>query len=464
MNSKIRSLVLLSMSFLLFACQAMIPTASSNPVDNTVAKNPLVKPTSTVQPTLAPQPTDTFTALPPSLTPTQVVTTTPSPTQITLSTQLSIFEDLWSIVNDTYVYPDFNGLDWDAIHEEYRQKIEIGLTNEEFYLELSQLITSLGDDHSFFLEPQQVAEQEAEYQGKHDYVGIGVMVSSVPERNRAVILSVFDGGSAEAAGIKPRDSILSVDGIPILDENGFLQDIVRGPEGTSITISVKSPGEEPRELILTRHRITGDYPLFYQVITTPHGGRFGYILLVTFEDSTVDEKLAAALQDLATDGPLDGLILDNRMNNGGSSTVLQPVLGYFTGGTLGYYVDRQEQRPLQIKVNDINGSSNIPLVILIGSGTASFGEIFAGILQDVDRAYLIGTTTHGNVEILWGYDLEDGSQLWLANETFRPLNHPKQDWEQSGIIPDLTVQGDFDEYTLEADPAVLAAITYLSGK
>jgi carboxyl-terminal processing protease len=103
-------------------------------------------------------------------------------------------------------------------------------------------------------------------------------------------------------------------------------------------------------------------------------------------------------------------------------------------------------------------------VILIGSGTASFGEIFAGILQDIDRAYLIGTTTMGNVEILWGYDLEDGSQLWLANETFRPRNHPEQNWEQSGIIPNLTVKGDFDQYTLESDPPVLAAVGYLSGQ
>jgi carboxyl-terminal processing protease len=143
--------------------------------------------------------------------------------------------------------------------------------------------------------------------------------------------------------------------------------------------------------------------------------------------------------------------------------VLNPVLSYFTGGTLGYYMDREQQRPLEIKLRDISGSSEIPMVVLIGSGTASFGEIFAGILQDIGRAYLIGTTTMGNVEILWGYDMVDGSQLWLANEIFRPVNHPEQDWEQSGIIPDLTVQGDFDQYTLQSDPSVLAAVKYLSG-
>ena len=165
---------------------------------------------------------------------------------------------------------------------------------------------------------------------------------------------------------------------------------------------------------------------------------------------------------MTKDAPLDGLILDNRMNGGGSSTVLEPVLSYFAGGNLGYFVNRIEEHSLEINIHDINGSSRVPLVVLVGSDTASFGEIFAGVLQDVGRAYLIGKTTDGNVEILWGYDLEDGSKIWLANETFRPLNHPDENWEKTGIIPDLFVAGDFDQYSLETDPAVSAAIEYFS--
>jgi carboxyl-terminal processing protease len=464
MKSKIRFLVWLPIALILLACRVFIPSLIPTPTLAPVTKNFTGKPTATLLPTYTsiPSATITPTSLPPSPTPTQVSASTPTPTQIPLSKQLSIFENLWTIVNDTYVYPDFNGLDWNAIRQEYRQKISVGLTNQQFYLTMSEVISLLGDEHSFFLDPQQVAEQDAEFQGKHDYVGIGVLVSAVPERKRAVILSVFTGGPAEAAGLQPRDSIISVDGTSILDENGLLQDIVRGPEGTTITVTVQTPGEEPRELHLTRHRITGDYPVMHRVITTPDGKKIGYILLVTFEDSTVDEQVAVALQDMATDAALDGLILDNRMNNGGSSTVLEPILSYFASGNLGNFIHHDERRPLQIKLNDINGSSQVPLVVLVGSGTASFGEIFAGVLQDIGHAYLIGTITGGNVEILWGYDLEDGSQVWLANETFRPLNHPDQDWEKSGIIPDLTVSGEFDQYTLDNDPAVLASIDYLS--
>ena len=468
MKTIFRKLFLIPMLFILLACRVFIPSIGPTqvPVNNNYAK----KPTSTLLPTHLPTTSPTLTAsptptsIPASLTPTAISTETPTPTPIPLDSQLSIFEELWSIVNDTYVYPDFNGLDWSAIHDEYSQKITTCLTNDQFYLEMSVLISRLGDDHSFFLDPQQASQQANEFQGKHDYVGIGVMVSAVPARQRAVILAVFPGGAAQVAGLQPRDSILAVDGTSIVDKSGFLQDIVRGPEGTGITMTVQTPGEMPRDLHLTRERVIGDYPLLHRVLNTADGKRIGYILLITFEDGTVDEKVSSAIQDMSAEAPLDGIILDNRMNNGGSSAVLEPTLSYFAGGDLGYYINHGDQRPLHITLNDVSGSSQLPLVVLVGSGTASFGEIFAGILQDIGRAYLIGTATDGNVEILWGYDLEGGSQLWLANETFRPLNHLNQDWEKSGIIPDLTVSADFDEYTLENDPAVLAALDYLAAR
>jgi carboxyl-terminal processing protease len=463
---KVRLLFWVPIILIALACRSIIPLpqASSSQVTREKIITGKVSPTHLPTLTLVPTQTFTPTSAPPTPTLTPSFTSTPVPTSIPIKTQLSIFNDLWRIVHETYIYPDFNGLDWDAIHDEYRQKIQSGLTNQEFYQAMSDVINQLGDEHSFFLNPQQVAEQEAEYQGEFDYVGIGILVSAVPERNRAVIISVFPGSPAEVAGLQPRDSIISVDGTPILDERGYLRDIVRGIEGTTIDLTVQSPGGSLHVLSITRHRISGETPLLSTLINTKDGKRIGYILLVTFADSTVVEKVADAIRSMTADAPIDGLIIDNRMNNGGISTVMDPILGYFIGGTLGSYIQRDDQRPLEVSLNDINGSSKVPLVVLIGSETVSFGEIFAGILQDVGRAYLIGTTTKGNVEILWGYDMEDGSQLWLANETFRPLNHPDQDWEQNGVIPDLTVSGDFDEYSFTSDPAVLAAVKYLSGK
>jgi C-terminal processing protease CtpA/Prc len=93
-------------------------------------------------------------------------------------------------------------------------------------------------------------------------------------------------------------------------------------------------------------------------------------------------------------------------------------------------------------------------------GTASYGEVFAGVLKDLDRAYLIGETTGGNVETLWGYDFDDGSRAWIAHESFRPLNHPDENWEESGVVPHLTVLSNWDEVTVETDPAVIAALEH----
>ena len=464
MLSKIRLAFLLTSSLILTACQVF-----STPVNPTITPTPVnydLPPDTSTPPdaTRTPVPSLTATIIPPSQTATLASTISPTQTTIPINVQLSIFDSLWTIVNETYVYTDFNGLDWNAIHEEYQQIITSGLTNTRFYLTMSELIDQLGDEHSYFIDPQQVSEQIAEYEGEHDYVGIGIMISAVPERQRAVILSVFPGSPAEAIGLQPRDSIISVDGIPILNEDGYLQDIVRGPEGTKVNLWVQTPGQDPRELQLTRSRITGDYSIAHEILINPEGKRIGYIFLLTFMDGTVDEQVAQALEEMSAYAPLDGLILDNRMNEGGSSLVFEPILSYFISGNLGYFIRHSEEYPLMVKLHDIHGSSQLPLVILVGPGTTSFGEIFSGILQDTGRAYLMGTTTQGNVEVLWGYDFEDGSQLWLANETFRPLNHSGQDWEASGIIPDMVVQGEFDQYSLENDPAVLAAIQYLSGQ
>jgi carboxyl-terminal processing protease len=461
-----RTLVLIPVVLLTLSCQLLTPTKIQTVTPTVVEDHFRLKPT--FSPTSTPTPPPTVTLTPtestPSVTPTEVIPPTPTPTSIPLVTQLRIYENIWNVVNDTYIYPDFNGLDWEAVHQQYRDTISTGLTNEQFYILMNELIFSLGDEHSFYMTPQEVAEQKASFEGTNEYAGIGVYVSSVPERNHAVILSIAPGSPADAAGLKPRDSILAVDGTPILDENGYLRDIVRGTEGTAIDVTVQTPGEEPRQVQIIRQMITGNYPVAYQVITTPEGKRIGYIFLITFMVDSVDEQVAAALRKMTADAPLDGLILDNRMNEGGSSYVFEPMLSYFVDGTLGTFVSRTTSDPIKIKLHDINGSAQVPLVVLVGSGTASFGEIFSGILQDTGRAYVIGTTTHGNVEVLWGYDFEDGSQLWLANETFKPLNHPEQDWEQTGIVPDLTVPGDYDQYTFDEDPAIQAAVQYFSGR
>jgi len=367
-------------------------------------------------------------------------------------------------VSETYLYPDFNGVDWEAAGERNRQRIKSGLTNDDFYQAMEDMIASLGDDHSVFLPPQETLQENAEFSGENDYVGIGVLTRVVPERQRAVILVVFPGSPAEEAGLQSHDSLLAVGGKPLVDEDGYHRNLLQGPEGSTLELTVQTPGEQPRQVSLTRRRVTGAVPVPYTVLTTAGGKRVGYILLVTYADETIDNQVEKALEDLTASGPLDGLILDNRENSGGADNVARAVLGYFVRGTLGYFFDRNKsRRAFNVLGTDINGSSKVPLVVLVGQGTVSFGEITSGVLQDAGRAKIVGEITSGNIELLWGYNFEDGSRAWIAHEAFHPSKHPDTDWEQTGIIPDIEAPSNWDEVTTDTDPAIRASLEYLDG-
>jgi len=282
----------------------------------------------------------------------------------------------------------------------------------------------------------------------------------VAERKLVTIVLVFPGSPAEQAGLRPHDNILAVDGKPIVGEDSSRTELLRGLPGSPVSLLVQSPGSLPRQVDLIRQVITGSLPVPYEVITSASGKRIGYIMLASFNDVTINDQFANALRSMTEDQPLDGLILDNRQNSGGADVVMENVLANFTSGKVGDFSNRQEQRPLRIIGRDINGSQDLPLVVLIGKDTVSFGEIFSGILQDIGRAHLIGETTDGNVEILWVYEFADGSSAWIAHDTFQPLNQADAEWEKNGVVPDIEASANWDEVTLQTDPAVQAALDY----
>jgi C-terminal peptidase prc len=302
-----------------------------------------------------------------------------------------------------------------------------------------------------------VAESQAELNGTSQYVGIGVLVLPESKNNRITVGGLFPGSPAERSGLKVHDDILAVDGLPLVDNGKMYTYRIRGPECSTARLTVRSPGQAQRDVLVMRHRIDGDVPVTSQLVPTADGSRIGYIMLPSFFDEKIPGQVANALRNL---GKLDGLILDNRLNGGGSSDVVEPVLSYFVGGTLGSFRGRASSRPLAVKPAPVGDSQQVPLVVLVGQDTESFGEIFSGVLQDEGRARIVGQTTPGNVEILHGYDLDDGSRLWIAEETFDPA-HSHANWEQSGIVPDVQAYADWDTFTMQNDPAIKASLILL---
>lgn len=458
---KVKRIALGILIFFLLACNFVTqmvfpPTATPSPTaTQTASATPT--PTSTPVP-LVPAfiPPECSTVPLATLSPQQATLATPvfSPEEIPQEDQLRILDRLTSIVEDVYVYPDFNGRDWNEIETRYRSKIEAGLDTLSFYNEIDAMIEELGDEHSFFLSPQEVEEVEAELRGDLEFVGVGIYGRTDPERQRLIVISTFPGSPAEYGGIQHHDSILFVNGHPI-GERGA--ELLRGPQCSAVVLTVQSPGEAPRDVMLVQYVIEGGIPIDARLVPTSDGSKIGYIFIPSFFDETLPGQIENALNEF---GPLDGLLLDVRMNGGGSSSVAYPILEYFISGRLGRFVGRTSQRVLEIDANEIHNSQTVPLVILVSEDTASFGEIFAGVLQDAGRARVVGERSLGNMEVLHGYGFDDGSQLWLASETFYSA-FSDANWEETGIIPDVHAFAEWDTFYFETDPSIAAAVTLL---
>ncbi|MBI5354349.1 MAG: hypothetical protein HZB50_17045 [Chloroflexi bacterium] len=461
---KTKRLILIIVFLISISCSTLTNRFTTPPTSTPVP------PTQTITPTETPFPTPAYIPLECQ---NSAIATIPAATVIAEPTlglaanpplskdeQLKVFDELVNTINQVYLYPDFNGIDWKGFVTTSRAKVEAGLDTETFYTEMENLVSELGDEHSQFESPSALAATNAELAGQNDYVGIGMLALPMIDKGHITVLAVFPDSAADHSGIKVHDSLLAVDGIPLVENGKAYTHRVRGPECSTLRLTVQSPSQEPHDIILMRYKVSAPQPIDARLVRTTDGSRIGYIFIPTFFDETIPDQVKKALTDF---GPLDGLILDNRMNGGGSSKVFEPILGYFTSGILGQFVSSTKKHPFEIEANPINNSQTVPLVVLVGEDTASSGEIFSGILQDEGRAKIVGQTTLGNVETLHGYDFSDGSRVWIAQERFDPAKS-HANWEKTGIIPDVQAFADWDTFTFENDPSVAAALELLGHK
>ena len=299
-------MALLSCKALQFAAPAALETSPAAPALGTPTLGTPNLGTPTRTPSLTPaapasSPTAPATPTQPPPTPSPTQTTPPTPAPTGSPFQQPVFEKIWSIVNEDYLYPDFNGLDWNAVYQEFQAKIAAGLSDEAFYAAMDEMIDRLGDEHSNYFSPEEAQKIDAEYSGSYDYVGIGVMTTFLEDDQQVSIISLFADSPAERAGLKIHDVLLEIDDQPLVDSEGPHPEHLRGPEGSSITLRVQTPGEAPRTMELQRAAIDSGLRLPYEVLITPGGKRIGYVLLVTFNDQTIDDKLGRALAAMSAE-------------------------------------------------------------------------------------------------------------------------------------------------------------------
>jgi len=370
--------------------------------------------------------------------------------------QTRTFEALWKHLEDNYIYFKTAEVDWQSLHDKYLEQIGSGLTPEKFTDLMNQLAQELPAGSLTY---QSRAERiQGDTGDTSSYEGIGAFVgfSEDPEPH-IILLSVIEGSPAEKAGLKAHDSILEIDGNPIqLGEGITAVNRVKGPAGSSVTLSIQSPGSAERSIDVKRGKLTSTGTLDASMI---QGKDYGYLLFPPVGYSTLKDDVTKSLQTFTTNRTLEGLILDLRIAGSLRGWPLEELYTMFSGGAMGEFYNREQKQVVEVKAQDSFGSQKVPLVILVGQNTSGSPEILAGSLQMHKRATVIGETTPGAIESSSSYYLPDGSEAFVETTSFVLPNG--DELGTTGVIPDIALQQGWDEVLPNKDPVLDRAIQYL---
>ena len=273
---------------------------------------------------------------------------------------------------------------------------------------IPQILSDL-DPHSVYISGKDVQAANDELKGSFSGVGIEFNI----RQDTLHVQNVVKNAPAERAGLLAGDKVVSIDGKPFVGKIVTNEEAMRrlkGPKDTKVRIGVKRFGQKKTlEFTVTR----GDIPQKSVTATYMLDDNTGYIRIKNFGETTYPELLIA-LAKLSQEG-FKSLVIDLRDNTGGYlQSAVQMANEFLPKNKLIVYTQgRKSQR--QDYVSDGHGSyKRIPLVVLINEGSASSSEIFAGAMQDNDRATVIGRRSFGKGLVQQQLGFTDGSLIRLT--------------------------------------------------
>lgn len=319
------------------------------------------------------------------------------------------------------------------------------------------MIDSLGDRWSYYLSAADYATHKE--QVENAYVGIGITISPEESGQGFLILAVQKGSGAEAAGLLAGDIITGAEGQGVRGmTTAQLRDIIRGKEGTSVSLEITRDSEVLRVQVARMQILTE--VVRYEMLEN----NIGLIAISNFDARCADETIAA-IEALREQGA-QALIFDVRNNPGGYATELVKVLDYLLPeGDLFRTLDYAGRETV-----DKSDASflDMPIAVVCNEDSYSAAEFFPAAIQEYGAGTIVGMPTCGKGYFQYTYELSDGSAVGLsAGKYFTPSG---KSLIGTGIQPDVVVEVDDETRakiaygTLDAkdDPQIQAAVDILT--
>ena len=290
----------------------------------------------------------------------------------------------------------------------YVDSLNVDSITEEAMEELVQKL----DPHSAYIPKKDLEIVNSELAGS--FSGIGVQFTIQQDTVR--IVAVIAGGPSEGVGVLAGDKIITVDDSVFTGKkmnNEKVMRTLRGEKGTQVKLGIQRAGAgEPLYYTITR----GDIPVNSvdaKFIIEHKGKKIGFVRVNKFGETTYREFISA-LAELKAQGATS-YIVDLRENSGGyMDQAIRMANEFLKRGEMIVYAEGRAYPRFEAKADGSGRFKEVPLAILIDDFSASASEIFAGAMQDNDRAQIIGRRSFGKGLVQQQMPFEDGSAVRLT--------------------------------------------------
>ena len=306
------------------------------------------------------------------------------------------------------------------------------------------------------MSPEMFENMQTETSGK--FGGLGIEVGM--ESGVVKVISPIDNSPASRVGIKAGDYIVKINDIQVQGKSlTEAVDLMRGPVGTDIEITVRRVGEKKAIIFNITREIIEIESVKSKIIEE----KIGYLRLTSFNENS-SEQIKKKIKEIKKEKKVKSYILDLRNNPGGLLSQAIRISDFFLDH--GEIVSTKSRKSLEnrkwfSKKGDlIDGKT---LIVLINYGSASASEIVAGALKEHKRAILIGENSYGKGSVQSIIPLKNNGAIRLTiSKYYLPSG---KSISEVGITPDIEIEESSDAFVInsETDNQLNFALKLLNG-